>query len=87
MTSGSMLSFFVRLGQFHHVMEDPVEKLHKEEKLLDRACCHFRSCERERKQRQFVWRWRTSHLSEPESTGVKEGKKRRFSVPSTKNEV
>jgi hypothetical protein len=33
------------LGQFCHFLEDPIEKLHKEEKLLDRAHCHFRSHE------------------------------------------
>ena len=68
-------------------MEDPIEKLHKEEKLLDREHRHFRSHE----MREEAKAVRSALADVPavgaQIDGVKEGKKRKFGVASTKKKV
>ena len=82
-----MLSFKSRVLGVCHFTEDPIEKLHEEEKLPDGARCHFRS----REKRVEAKAVRSALAGVPAVTaqvdGVKEGKKRTFGVASIKTKV
>jgi hypothetical protein len=75
------------LGRFHHFMEDPIEKLHKEEKLLDRTHCHFRSHEKREEAKAVRSALADAPAVRAQIAGVKKGKKRTFSIASTKKKV
>jgi hypothetical protein len=77
----------IYLGRFYHFMEDPIEKLHKEEKLLDRTYCHFRSYEKREEAKAVRSALADVPAVRAQIDGVKKGKKRTFSVASTKKKV
>jgi hypothetical protein len=68
-------------------MEDPIEKLHKEEKLLDRRHCHFRSCEKREEAKAVRSALADVPAVRAQIAGVKKGKKRTFSIASMKKKV
>ena len=75
------------LGRFYHFMEDPIEKLHKEDKLLDRTFCHLRSYEAKEEAKAARASLSTHPEVRAQIENTKEGKKRKFTSETIKRKT
>ena len=68
------------LGQFFHFMEDPIEKLHKIDRLMDAVYCHLRDYEfREESKRKQESIGKNSCVKQ-QMQQVTESRKRKFTA-------
>jgi hypothetical protein len=70
------------LGRFFHFMEDPIEKLHKDDKLTDAVYCHVRNYEHREECKRKQEATARNILVRQQDEQVRQNRKRKFS-PAT----